>query len=856
MSLTTGTVSAHPTGEFASLYQPSHQFYDEMVSAGGGIRPAWAQFVPSLDELGADGLTQRTEQARRLLRENGVTYNVYGASQDLERPWDLDPLPILLPESEWEPLSEAVQQRALLLDKFLADIYGPQTVLKSGVLPPHAIFQHPGYLPPCAGIVPPTGVFLHWYAAQLARRSDGSWAVLGDRTQGPSGAGYAVENRIIVSRTLPQDFQNSNVVRLASFFITLRNTLANLARQHRENPRVVLLTPGPSSSRYFEDVYLARYLGYALVEGGDLTVRGVGVYLKTLGGLLPVDVILRRMVDADCDPLELNPDSIMGIPGLVQAARDGQVVIANALGSGYLEAPILQPYLPAICRHLLGQDLKLLGAQTWWCGQREQRLYVEENFDKLIIRPAFRQRKVRTHAGWLLSADDKAKLLAEMRARPNQFVAQEPIPGSTAPIWNGTELQPWHVTFRAYAVAHDGGYQIMPGGLSRVAPRAEMLTESMTAGQRSKDVWILSDRPVESVSLLRPLSTALELRRTGNDLPSRAADHLFWLGRLIERSEAKVRHVRSVVARMTSELQPAGLAELHMLFVALDDTWESPVADLDLEDPEAWPKLREAVWEFLYDPKRKGGLLETLHNANRTASIVRDRISVDGWRIVNQLELHPQTSDDESVEVDLGEALMPLNHLLMLLSAFSGISTDSMTRGPGWRFLDIGRRIERALQTVRLIRGLLVDAQADLLPRLEAMLEIADSSMTYRYRYLTTLQLAPVLDLVLVDETNPRAVGFQLVALAEHVKNLSRDRGEFVRSPEQKLMLAAQAALRLVDVEAFCSVNGLEDRVLLDDFLEHVALDLRSLSDSITHTYLTHTATARHLDTLVSANRK
>ena len=856
MSSTTGTVSAHPAGEFVSLYQPSPQFYDEMISAGGGIRPAWAQFVPRLNELGAAGLTQRTEQARRMLRENGVTYNVYGASQDLERPWDLDPLPILLSESEWQPLSAAVQQRALLLDRLLADIYGPQTVLKSGVLPPQAIFQHPGYLPPCAGIVPPGGVFLHWYAAQLARRPDGSWAVLGDRTQGPSGAGYAVENRIIVSRTLPQDFQSSNVVRLASFFITLRNTLANLARQHRDNPRVVLLTPGPSSSRYFEDVYLARYLGYALVEGGDLTVRGVGVYLKTLGGLLPVDVILRRMVDADCDPLELHPDSRCGIPGLVQAARDGQVVIANALGSGFLEAPILQPYLPAICRHLLGQELKLLGAQTWWCGQREQNLYVTENLDTLIIRPAFRQRKVRTHAGWLLSREEKTKLLSELRANPTQFVAQEPIPGSTAPIWSGTELQPWQVTFRAYAVAHEGSYQIMPGGLSRVAPRSEMLTESMTAGQRSKDVWILADRPVETVTLLRPPSTALELRRTGNDLPSRAADHLFWLGRLIERSEAKVRHVRSVVARMTSELQPAGLAELHMLFVALDELWESPVAHLSLADPEAWPQLREAVWEFLYDPGRKGGLLETLHNANRTASIVRDRISIDGWRIVNQLELRPQAgADNEPVAVDLAKALTPLNHLLTLLSAFSGLSTDSMTRGPGWRFLDIGRRIERALQTVRLIRGLLVDAQADLLPRLEAMLEIADSSMTYRYRYLTTLQLAPVLDLVLVDETNPRAVGFQLVALAEHVKNLSRDRGEFVRSPQQKLMLAAQAALRLVDVEAFCSVNGVGDRVLLDDFLEHVATDLRLLSDSITQTYLTHTAAARQLDTLVTPDK-
>lgn len=857
MSSTTGTVSAHPAGEFLSRYQPPQGGYDEMVSSGGQIRPAWSQFISRLEELGPEGLTQRSAQALRLLRENGVTYNVYGAAQDLERPWEMDPLPILLPEAEWAPLSVGVQQRARLLNRLLADIYGPQDVLKAGILPPHSIFQHPGYLAPCVGINPPGGIFLHWYAAQLARRPDGSWLVLGDRTQGPSGAGYAVENRIIVSRTLPQDFQSSNVVRLASFFIALQNTLANLARGNRDNPRVVLLTPGPSSSRYFEDVYLARYLGYTLVEGGDLTVRNVGVFLKTLGGLLPVDVILRRMVDDDCDSLELNPHSPGGIPGLVQAAREGQVVIANALGSGFLEAPILQAFMPAICRHLLGEDLQLYGPQTWWCGQPDHRHYVENNLEQLIIRPAFRQRKVKTHAGWMLNAEQRSQLLAELRANPGQYVAQESIAGSTAPVWTGTELQPWHATFRAYAVAQDGGYQIMPGGLARAAPRSEMLTESMTAGQRSKDVWILADRPVDTPTLLRPPSTALELRRSGNDLPSRAADHLFWLGRLMERTEAKVRHVRSVVARMTSELQPAGVAELHMLLVALDETVKSPVANLDHADPAAWHKLRAAVSDFLYDPKRPGGLLETLHAANRTASVVRDRISVDSWRIVNQLELHPEAHAGRgSLSLDLGEALLPLNHLLTLLSAFSGLCTDSMTRGPGWRFLDIGRRIERALQTVRLIRGLLVDAQTDLLPRLEAMLEIADSSMTYRYRYLTTLQLAPVLDLVLVDETNPRAVGFQLVALAEHVKNLSRDRGDFVRTPEQKLMLAAQAALRLVDVEAFCTVNGLDDRMLLDDFLEQVASDLRSLSDSITHTYLTHTAAARQLDAVVTADRR
>ena len=855
MSPSTGAVSAHPAGALMSHYHPPQQAFDEMLRCESGravVRPAWSQFVDGLEELGPAGLMQRCEQVQRLLRENGVTYNVYGASKDLERPWELDPLPLLLAEAEWQPLAAGLAQRARLLNALLADVYGPQTLLQTGVLPPHLLFEHPGYLLSCVGLVPAQQVFLHWYAAQLARNARGTWVVLADRSQGPSGAGYVVENRIVVSRTLPHDFQNLNVVRLASFFITLRNTLANLAPRHRDNPRVVLLSPGPRSSRYFEDVYLARYLGYALVEGGDLTVRGDGVYLKTLGGLLPVDVIWRRMADDDCDPLDLRHDTLTGIPGLVQMARDGRVAVANSLGSGFLEAPILQAFLPAICRQLLGEELALTSALTWWCGNPQDLRFVEANIERLIVRPAYRHRKVRTFAGWLLSRGDRERLLAEIRARPTQFVAQEPVLGSTAPVWNGTQLQPWHATLRAFATACDGGYQVLPGGLSRVAPRSEMLTESMAAGQRSKDVWILSDGPVDTATLLRPAASSLELRRSANDLPSRAADHLFWLGRWMERTEAIVRHVRSVVVRMTSELQPSGLAEVRLIITALCEPGESPLLMTSLDDPDIWYKLRDEVWSFLDDPHRPDGLMRTLQAANRTASIVRDRISVDSWRIINQLVFRP-IKTQASVLPDLGEALLPLNHLLTLVSAFSGLCTDSMTRGPGWRFLDMGRRIERALQILRLVRGVLVDSQTMLLPRLEAMLEIADSSMTYRYRYLTTLQLAPVLDLILADETNPRAVGFQLVALAEHLRCLAEEGVDALRSPEQKLILAAQAAIRLADLEAFCTVNGAEDRTLLASFLECLAADLRALSDSITHNYLTHTLPARQLDTYLDA---
>jgi uncharacterized circularly permuted ATP-grasp superfamily protein/uncharacterized alpha-E superfamily protein len=845
----TGAVSAHAAGEITSEYLPPGPFFDEMRDSGGNIRPAWSRLVTRIDAEGAAGLARRSELTGHLLRENGVTYNVYGAAKDLERPWELDPVPLMISIAEWQPLAAAIQQRARLLNRILLDIYGPQELMRSGILPPNAFFEHPGYLLPCVGVEPPGGIYIHWYAAQLARDATGNWIALGDRSQGPSGAGYAVENRIVISRALPEEFQHLNVVRLASFFIALQNTLASLSPHHCDNPRVVLLSPGPKSSRYFEDVYLARYLGYTLVEGGDLTVRGDGVYLKTLGGLLSVDVILRRMGDGRCDPLELRPDSPGGVPGLMQVVRDKQVVVANALGSGFLEAPLLQAFLPDVCQFLLGEPLKLPSVRTWWCGRADDMKYVETNLEHLVVRPAFRHHNVKVYVGANLDYDQRAKLLAEIRAKPTQFVAQEPIVGSTAPVWNGGRLQPWHVTLRAFAVASDGDYQVMPGGLSRVATRSETLNESMAAGQRSKDVWVLADEPVEPVSLLRPKQTALELRRSSNDLPSRAADHLFWLGRLVERTEAQVRHARSVAARMTSELQPARPADLKRLVIAIDEPGESPLAKMQIDEANLAQILIDSVWAFLHDPYRVGGMVDTIASTLRTASIVRDRISVDGWRIINQLHFSPPHSTaTEKTAADLAEALAPLNQLLTSLSAFSGLCNDSMTRGPGWRFLDIGRRIERALQTLRVIRGLLVEAQDDVLPRLEAMLEIADSSMTYRYRYLTTLQLAPVLDLVLVDETNPRAVGFQLMALAEHVRSLARDESEVVRTSEQKLVLSAQASLRLADVESFCTVDGSGDRRQLDKFLSLLASDLRALSDSITHTYLTHTVDSRQLD--------
>ncbi len=839
-------------------YRVAPNVYDEALTADGQVRPTWQRFCARLEQVGLAGVGQRADQARRLLRENGVTYNDVGAPQGPDRPWELDPLPVLIGRAEWTALTEGIVQRAVLLNAFLADIYGPQRLLREKILPPAVVYEHPGFLHPCRGLTPLGGRHLTLYAANLIRGADGAWCVLADRTQGPSGVGYALENRIVISRTLPRDYESLYIERLAPFFITVRETLRGLAPRHRDNPRVVLLSPGPRSTRYFEDGYLARYLGYALVEGGDLTVRGEHVFLKTLGGLMPVDVILRRIFDEDCDALELRPDSSLGTPGLMQAARFGNLALANAAGSGYLEAPALMPFWPRICQFLLSEDLKLPCSPTMWCGRPDDLRQVERELDNLLIRPAFIHQNLPPVDTSRMAQVQRQQLWQEILAHPHRFVAKRPDSRSTAPTWNGRELAPARLVLRTFGIASGDSYQIMPGGLCRVADPESSWGESASSGQSSKDVWVLSDGPVQSVTLLPRSTTAVELRRSINDLPSRVADNLFWLGRNAERAEAVVRMLRSCVVRLTSDLEPTGIADLVTLIGSLPAVKQSLVAakgngkivavESDSDVNPAIAKLREQVFEGIFNPQRRGSLAQHLHCFRDTATSVRDRLSVDSWRIVNQLRLEDALPPTPA-NARMGDVLLLLNQVLNLLAAFMGLGTESMTRSPGWRFLDIGRRIERALKILHLVRSSLVEAVEPISSLLEAVLEIADCSMTYRHRYLASLQLAPLLDLVLVDETNPRAVGYQLNALSEHVAELPSDSGLSPRTPEQRTMLAAQSALRLTDVEALCEIDASGKRMALDRFIDGLETQLLRLAEDLTHHYLTHTVAARQIDT-------
>lgn len=837
-----------PSGLFSRDQWATAGAYDEIYDATGAPRPHWKAFLDGISRIGPEEFANRWDEARRQIEDNGVTYNVYGDQRGTSRPWQLDPLPLMIAPDEWARLEAGLVQRARLLDLILHDLYGEQRLLRENLLPPEIVFANPSFLRPCFGMDMPGGRWLHIYASDLARSPDGNWWVLADRTQSPSGAGYAVENRIIISRVFQDIFRDSRVHRLAGYFKSFRESLQALAPLHRDAPRIVLLTPGPFNETYFEHSYLARYLGFTLVEGADLTVRDNMVFLKTLEGLQPVDVILRRLDDTFCDPLELRGDSLLGVPGLVQAAQAGNVAIANALGTGLVETPAIMPFLPGLARRLLGEELKLSSASTWWCGQEDARRYVLDHMRELVIKPAFHQDDRVPIFGDDLTDEGRSRLAAAIRARPWEYVAQERINLSAAPVWSGGRLEARHLALRSHLVGTpDAGYAVMPGGLTRVTASWETLVVSMRQGGGSKDTWVLSNEPVSPVSLLPAPGEAIALRRAGRDLPSRVADNLFWLGRYADRAEAVTRLLRATLARLTDESGQEFRPELPALVGAMRGLLEGSA-------PVPFPLPAEgaagAIEAFLSrsvfgngGPTSLRGVLDALRHGAWT---VRDRISVDAWRILNRLDqdLRPPQQGDEA---PWSEILMFLNEMIVHLAAFSGMAMDSMTRSHGWLFLDMGRRLERASATAGLLRCALVTAMDSEELILNGVLEVADSSMTYRSRYMNVLQAVPVLDLLLVDESNPRSMAFQLAALVDHVDRLPRDEHQSVRSAEQRLALEIQTRLRLADVYALAQVGRGARRHKLEAFLKEIGDSLLALSDALTQAYFSHSRPTRQL---------
>ena len=813
--------------DLLSGYSALEGRYDELLAAPKQPRPHWEAFLRSLAAREGAEVGDTLALMEREIREHGITYNVYADPKGADRPWEVDPLPLILSAQEWEAIEAGIAQRAELLNRVLADLYGPQELLRSGAIPAPVVFGHGGFLRPAHGIRPPGGVHLFHYAADLARSPDGNWWDVGDRTQAPSGAGYALENRLVVSRVFPQMFRDLNVQHLASFFGALRDSLLRWApRSHgpgEGNPLVVLLTPGPYNETYFEHALLARYLGFPLVEGSDLTVRAGVVWMKTVDGLKRVHAILRRQDDDYCDPLELRSDSALGVPGLTDCARRGTVLLGNALGSGVLESGALLGYLPKLSERLLGEPLKLPSVATWWLGEPAAFDDAWRRLDKLLIKPLERSAREPALFGADLSDDERVLLRARVAARPQRFVAQEWVHVSQAPVLQRDSresrdgraaLGARTVGLRVFAVATPDGYRVMPGGLTRVALDGESRVIAMQRGGRSKDTWALSDGPVNaSFSLLSTTVTPDDLVSARANLPSRAAENLFWYGRYAERCECTVRILRVAIdalldhASEPSEgLEPV-LALAHRLGIIEDE--EDPTLEL----------LRAAT-----HPDE--ALSQRLRQMARTAFNLRDRMSADNWRTLNQLTGDPVFRRGAT----LPTALAWLDRAVTSMMTLSGFVLDGMTRNIGWRFLSIGRRTERLQQ---LCTALQVATQEGRAHGLDWLLELADSTGTYRSRYLVAPEWLPVLDLLMRDDANPRSLAFQVKGMSDYIAKLELSHGRFasdVLAPGQ----AALANLTPADLHP--------ESAALADVLEQLRRGASAVSDEISLKFFSHAA--------------
>ncbi|MBA3008632.1 MAG: circularly permuted type 2 ATP-grasp protein [Proteobacteria bacterium] len=837
----------------------------DMLAPDGKIASHWEGLIEYMNTLGRKELERRWQKARQIMHEHGVAYNIFSGQKKMERPWELDPIPFPISMKTWDFLERGIRQRTRLLTAIFSDIYGPQTLIRNYHLPPELFFANPRFLRQCNDLYTGVALKLHFHATDLCRFPDNQWRVMSDRTQAPSGAGYALENRIILSRILPRMFHSGKVLRLAPFFKFLNHALMTISGLEKHEPFVVMLSSGPSSPTYFEHVFLARYLGITLVESSDLTIRDDTVFLKTLGGLNQVDVIFRRIEDHFCDPLVFGSNSLIGVSGLVQAVRAGNVAVSNPLGSGVLETPGLIPFLPGLCRQLLGEDLIVQDLPTAWCGQKDPLNRVlarlgDENHP-MIIASAFARPHLPAVDTRGLSREEISALAKKILAAPYAYISRDPISPCKLPVWEEGGLVNSYAAISMFSSAMtpagnlvdpdmpDDTVRVMPGALTRISrdPAAFLINTGKEQG--SKDTWCFSPDIVDHVSMIHTFTQPLEIHR-GSDLPSRVADNMLWLGRYIERTEGMLRVVRSVLNRINSETRLDLIGEFPFLLRMM--------ATLDIISPAlAQPDVaynmqivETQIFRAMFGTEPVGSIRGSLNNVKKVATSVRDRLSNDSWLILGRMEnelnrfvplRHNQISEVQEL----------VDEMLLTLSAFAGLAQESMTRGMGWRFMDMGRRIERARYMIGLLQRLFSSKGIPKSHDLEVLLEVADSTITYHTRYRTTFHMDPIVDLLLLDELNPRAVGFQMAALFDHVETLPRSAPRPFRTKEEKRVLDLTTQLRLTDIGDLMEMPPDGSLPKLSELLTRLNTGLGDLTDSITQHYLSKIETEKQLKNLM-----
>ncbi|WP_286239650.1 circularly permuted type 2 ATP-grasp protein [Neptuniibacter halophilus] len=814
--------------------------FNEAFTASGEARPHWQYLLDGYAALGQQGIQDRAGKAARILRDDGATYNIHSAHVSEHR-WELDPIPMLFSSEEWSHIETGLIERSEVLDLFLKDIYGPQELLRQGIIPPELIFSHPCFLRPCHGQALSTNQLLTLHGIDMVRGPEGEIRIIGDRTQAPSGSGYALENRTVMSRVMPSLFRDSQVHRLSLFFQTLRNTLTREAQKLSPYPNIVILTPGSYSETYFEHAYLANYLGFPLVQGSDLQVKQGKVWLKSLNGLSRVDLILRRVDDSYCDPVELRPDSFLGIAGLMEVVRAGNVIVSNPLGSGILESPALLKYLPAISEFFLGRALSLQSVKTWWGGDPQDLAYMKKHLGQLIIKPVARSQAEASIYGHLLNKTQREQVWQKIQARPLHYVAQEYLLPSYLPAWQKGVISPRPAIFRSFTVADQSGFSCMPGGLTRIGLSENETVVTNQAGSISKDTWIIASEPEKQLSLLEQKADLPESRFEA-ELPGRVVEDLFWMGRYAERAESGLRQIRTLFIQINGveNLSPSCKA---LLFAAqhppISSEQELAARLLDKDNPES---VKASILAFLINSEK-----------------VKERLSADSNRVINDLRDYLYDLERAFISGIPSAPEESLDPLVTALLAYTGVSHDSMLRGAGWRFQEMGRRCERILQTTHLIDSLLSTplpyyAQGQAL---ESVLLSAESMISFKRRYRGNNRVANALELLLLEPSNPRALIYQLNQLQQQFEQLPAKGAQSVSlSLGKKLLLQSIHLIQLADLKQLAESDpeGIS-RPYLRQLMHSLNAQIEQFCDLLTVQYFDRQTSLQQLTSNKSSRR-
>ena len=815
--------------------------FDEMFDTQCNVRPHWNEIKNGLDNAGIKQLEQKQTEIDWRLEDNGVTYNIYNDPEGNNRRWNLDPIPLVLTSTEWEEISKGLKQRAKLLNLIFKDLYTEQKLIKEGIVPAEIIFAHKSFIPEVFNFENKDYYSMRFYATDISRGPDGKFWVINDRTQSPSGLGYAIENRLTMNSISNDLYPNIEILKMAKFIEGFKDMLKSLSSSNHENPLIALLTPGPLNETYFEHSYISSFLDLTLVQGEDLLVKNNQLWLKNLNGLRKVDTLIRRVDSQYCDPLELKNNSQLGVAGLVNVIRKDNLSMINPIGVGILENIGLNPFMKNIAKFLLNEELILPQIATWWCGQKKELDFVLANIKNLIIKKIDRTDNIEVYFANKLNNEELKNLIEKIQNNPHYYVGQEIIDFSTTPSFTKGKVEPRNTVIRAFSYLHQEKYHVMPGGLIRVSPSKDSLVVSNQKGGTSKDLWILGKDDDFSGNSIFKNRSFIDSRL--ENISTKRAENLFWLGRYLTRSITTARMIRFNLKSMlnlnryddhtnskqTNKILNNALTHLTMSYPGF------------LDDKTATLPMKEII-SLIRDKNRAGTLSFSITMLSDLNANVKNLLTMEAWRIYEKMQKEWNNYNKKEISTNK-EHINELDKLLIYLMAYKELIDESIFKEQGLILFDIGSKIEVSQLLISKLRSLLTLKLDKLIEYdvLDSMLNSYESYNSYRAYYKSSLALENVLDFLVFNTKYPKALIYIINQLLADLKELPKNINNSHLSSFEEPIFKVFSMITLTNTQKL--LESQEDEYVytqLDEFLSTISDLLTKTSDELTKTYFSH----------------